>query len=397
MRFLRLLPLAALVFAGACDKDAAVTNVARPPLAFIRYVNAVPDAPNNLDFKFMDDIEYSPSYANAGYRSVGIYQGARAGARPVKVFRNSSDINETQEELVSTTLNLTANTYYTILHMGYYSAANGTPAQALVVIEDTRPAQDAGLHISAVNTTNAAADVYLCTPSTLTLVSGGGQSGNASAFLADSIGVELTDSCGFPVEEEPVTFAVTSGGGGVTSGSGSTTAASNTLETDEDGLVAVRWRLGAAGAQALGISTAQVAAIPVTATINPAPFTAGFNAIRALSGDTPAPAPTMGGASVIAGGSPTLATNIAPATRTGYVTKPTGRFWVRYTAAGDLNTTALAAPIAGVAGTTTADPVGGYAQAGTQFSAFLFPASSGGAAPSITVVVDRQPPRTVPE
>jgi hypothetical protein len=272
MRFLRFLPLVAVMFAGACARDAKVTNVTRPPLAFIRYVHAVPDV-GPLDFKFIDAIEYSPTYANATYRTVGIYQGARAGSRRIRVFRNSSDINITQIALVDTTLNLVAGQYYTILHSGYSIPASGTPAQRLVVLEDNRPAQNTGLHVSAVNA--------IVGPGTA----------NQDVFVGAPAGTPL-----FP--------------------------------------------------------------------------------------------------------------NVAPGTRTTYAARATGTFTLHTAATGTLVSLASATPIAGVAGTAAADPVGGHGQAGTQFSAFLFPRSTAGSgapqtaaftAPSITIVVDRQPPRTVPE
>jgi hypothetical protein len=272
MRYLRLLPLAAVMFAGACARDAAVTNNARPPLAFIRYVNAVPDV-GPLDFKFIDAIEYSPSYANSAFRTVGIYQGARAGSRRIRVFRNSSDINITQIALVDTTLNLTAGQYYTILHSGYSIPASGTPTQRLVVIEDNRPAQNTGIHVSALNA-----------------VVGPGTA-NQDVFVGAPAGTPLFSS-------------------------------------------------------------------------------------------------------------------IPAGTRSTYAARATGTFTLHTAATGTLTSLASATPIAGVAGTATADPVGGHSQAGTQFSAVLFPRSTAGSgapqtaaftSPSITIVVDRQPPRTVPE
>lgn len=167
MRFSRILPLAALVFAGACAEEAGVTETVRPPLAYIRYVQAVPDV-GPIDFKFVDAIEYSPSYPASTFRTVGIYQGARAGTRRIKVFFNSSNINVTQIALVDTTLTLNPNQYYTILHTGYYRSASGTPAQRLVVIEDSRPTVTTGIHLSAVNamigTGITAQDLFIGTP-----------------------------------------------------------------------------------------------------------------------------------------------------------------------------------------------------------------------------------------
>jgi hypothetical protein len=157
MRFLRILPLAALIFAGACDKEASVTVANRPPLAFIRYVQAVPDA-DSLDFKFIDAIEYSPHYAKSEYRDIGIYQGVRAGSREWRVFVNSSDIDETQQIVAQGTTNFVAGTRYTILHTGTLGASTVT------MIEETFPTQDAGIHLSVTNASLPAQDVYVGAP-----------------------------------------------------------------------------------------------------------------------------------------------------------------------------------------------------------------------------------------
>lgn len=275
MRLLRLVPLAALLFVGACDEDGAVKTSSLPPLAYVRYVNAVPDVAT-LDFMFVDGIEFSPSYANSPYRTIGIYQGARAGSRQVKVFRNSTDIATTQIVIGSATLNLVAGNYYTILHSGYTNVANG-PAATITLIDDTRPAQSTTqVHVSALNTSRLAATASL-------------------DFHA--------------------------------------TAATTTT----------------------------------------------------LVGSTP------------------FATAVAGGTRSAYVARANTVFAVQGAATTTTASLAAAAPIAGSAGTLLVDPVAGYSVAGTQFSAFFFPISVPGSGATsfttngITIVADRQPPRTVPD
>jgi hypothetical protein len=259
MRFLRYLPLAALMFVGACDQEASITNVARPPLAFIRYVHAVPDF-GPTDFKFVDAIEYSPSYANTTYRTVGIYQGVRAGSRQWKVFRNSSNIAETQTVLAEGTTNFVAGQYYTILHTGFANAANGTPAQNVVLLDDTRPDQNAGLHISVVNAVGSASqDVYICRPNTLAITAGDAQTAAANANVANAVAVKVTDDCGYDVAGDSVRF-VASGGGSVGSAVALTSATGTASST---------WRLGTTGAQSLTVSAPTIAGQTVTATIAP--------------------------------------------------------------------------------------------------------------------------------
>lgn len=253
MRFLRILPLAALVFAGACAEDASVTTANRPPLAFIRYVHAITDAPA-VDFKFVDDVAYSPSYANSTYRTIGIYQGVRAGSRQWKVFYNSGDITLTQTVISEGTTNFVAGTRYTIVHGGTLASPTVT------LIEETFPAQDAGIHVSAINASAAAQDVFVGAPA----------------------------------------------------------------------------------------------------------------------------------------GAPLFA-NVGTATKSAYAARATGTFTLHTAATGTLVSLASATPYVGIAGTTAADPVGGYSVAGSQMTAFLFAPGTGSANPTVSIVMDRQPPRTIPD
>lgn len=253
MRFLRILPLAALVFAGACAEDASVTVASRPPLAYIRYVHAVTDAPAT-DFKFVDQVEYSPSYANSRYRTIGIYQGVEAGNRQWRVFLNSPDITTTQTIVAEGTTNFVAGSRYTLLHTGTVAS------NQVVLVEETLPTQDANIQVSAINASMAAQDVFVGAPA-----------------------------------------------------------------------------------------------------------------------------------------APALFTGLATGTKSAYASRAPGAFTLHTAATTTLTSLANATPYAGVAGTDAADPVGGHSVAGSQMTAFLFAPGTGAAANSISIVMDRQPPRTVPE
>lgn len=80
---------------------------------------------------------------------------------------------------------------------------------------------------------------------TITVVSGGGQSAPPSTALADSVRVRVTDTFGFPVVGQAVQFTVTQGDGTLSSATGN---------TDADGRTAVLWTLGATGAQQMRTS-----------------------------------------------------------------------------------------------------------------------------------------------
>lgn len=88
-------------------------------------------------------------------------------------------------------------------------------------------------------------DVAAAPPTTITVLSGAGQSAPASATLADSVRVRITDTFGFPVAGQTVQFTVAQGGG---------TVSSPSIVTDADGRAAVTWTLGAIGVQQLRVS-----------------------------------------------------------------------------------------------------------------------------------------------
>jgi hypothetical protein len=79
------------------------------------------------------------------YRGQGLgnYQGYSTGARKIRVFPTSTDINVTSKILVDTTLTVDAGKYYSMIHYGY-ARAGSTPKQGLWVVEDVFPTVTAG-------------------------------------------------------------------------------------------------------------------------------------------------------------------------------------------------------------------------------------------------------------
>jgi hypothetical protein len=108
---------------------------------------------------------------------------------------NSSTASVTSVPLVDTTLTLVAGTYYTILHAGNSRAANGAAtADRLILIDDTRPAQNAGYHVSTMNTSTAAIDVWMAdsaaadtVPTVWTVTNANVAYGNRSTYTARAV------------------------------------------------------------------------------------------------------------------------------------------------------------------------------------------------------------------
>ena len=173
MRIQRLLSAVILACGvSACAKD--VTGVVHPvpPLAFVRYINAVSDT-FNMDFRAVDQVTYSQPFLNTQYRDLGNggYQGYQAGSRHVRIFLNPAPANNTvavdpvvvSTVMVDTTYTFVAGTYYTLLHVGNARAGSAVKEQ-LMIITDALPTQSTatiqGRIINAAPTLGAV-DVYV--------------------------------------------------------------------------------------------------------------------------------------------------------------------------------------------------------------------------------------------
>jgi len=151
MHFARNLLLGALAYgATACasaDLGPSTPNI--PPLAFVRYINAIPDTLNTT-VRWIDDVAFTPqTFVNVPFRGLGQgnFQGLRAGERRLRVFTYQQVTNNFPEAgntvvLVDTTFNFQAGSYYTMIHAGY-ARAGFVPAQRLLIIEDAPAAEPA--------------------------------------------------------------------------------------------------------------------------------------------------------------------------------------------------------------------------------------------------------------
>jgi len=155
----------ALVGLAACAKDKSghSTGATVPPLAYVRYLNAVGDT-LPLDFRAIDQIEFSQPFLAVPFRGIGLgnYQGYQAGSRKIRVFPNSTDLATTSSILVDTTLSLTAGTYYTVVHTGF-ARSGQTPKQGLRVLTDALPTPSGAVALRIINAapTTGTVDLYI--------------------------------------------------------------------------------------------------------------------------------------------------------------------------------------------------------------------------------------------
>ena len=162
MKSYKILSLGLAVIVAACSDDDGVVGPAQEgQKAQIRFINAVPDT-GVVDFRFIDKLENLPTFLGVPFRaSSGMYQPIDPGARPVRIFVNSTDPIAAQRMLIDTTITLTAGSRYTLVYAG--RARGG--ADRLAVIEDDATLPEPGTSIS-VRTIHAAVgtnavDVYV--------------------------------------------------------------------------------------------------------------------------------------------------------------------------------------------------------------------------------------------
>src|SRR5262245_7213747 len=108
MRVFRIgLACVALAALAACRSGSDAFTANNGPLAFTRFVNAVPDT-GAMDWRFVDQIENSPTAFGLAFRGMfpgASYQATSAGSRHIRVFQASTDIAQTQKVMFDTTFN----------------------------------------------------------------------------------------------------------------------------------------------------------------------------------------------------------------------------------------------------------------------------------------------------
>lgn len=168
MRVSRLFVLfGAAVALGACHDD-SVSILNPPPLAGVRYINAVPDT-FDVDIRTVDQIDWSATANRLRFRSGTEHMPMEAGKpRHIRVFTQPGDAPDANHPvpspdivstvLVDTTITFDEGVNYTLLLTG--SARAG--AVHFVVITDGPDANETAVQYRFVNANGGAAiDAYL--------------------------------------------------------------------------------------------------------------------------------------------------------------------------------------------------------------------------------------------
>lgn len=154
MRVSRIgLALVGALMAVGCSEDDGPFFASQPPLAYTRFINAIPDT-GSVDFRFVDLVEYSPFAVQLAFRGFTPYQGTATGARHLKVFTNPGgtfvQIPNVTGVVLDETPTFEAGKYYTLVAVGY-ARTTGTPRVKLQVYEDPIPDPGSQVAFRVVN------------------------------------------------------------------------------------------------------------------------------------------------------------------------------------------------------------------------------------------------------
>ncbi len=163
MRQHRLLMLCvgAIMIAG-CN-DAGTTGViARPPLAGVRFVNALADT-FDIDIRPQDTVgPYAASASALAFRASTEYQPTEAGARHFRMFpqpgASGADAAVVSQVLVDTTVTFEANSNYTVLITG---SARANTEKFVVIRDDAGTVPAGNIGIRTINASTGAVNVYV--------------------------------------------------------------------------------------------------------------------------------------------------------------------------------------------------------------------------------------------
>jgi hypothetical protein len=172
---LSVLGLAAVTISGCDLKEVYPTAI--PPLAGVRFINAVPDTAGayGMDLRFVDILEsnahFRQNFRNGPTTSGGVtastgiqYKHARAGTRELKIFLDDTLQSVATVELVSTTVTLEAGKNYTALLWGYANPTGpgrpvGAPAMTFELYEEDVAAPGTNVALRVINTSETPYDV----------------------------------------------------------------------------------------------------------------------------------------------------------------------------------------------------------------------------------------------
>jgi hypothetical protein len=199
MRFSKVsfFALAAMALTACQTEDGKLAPTEIPPLAFVRYINALPDT-LATSVRFIDQVEFSPqTWVAVPFRGLGggNYQGTQAGNRSFRIFTYQIVANTLAPAAGNTvvlgeaTHRFEAGKYYTVIISGF-ARAGASPQKSVRIIEDPLPTPGANIAVRAMHAGAGIGnvDIYI-TPTTTSAITGtpaiaGLAFGGASAYAS---------------------------------------------------------------------------------------------------------------------------------------------------------------------------------------------------------------------
>lgn len=129
--------LTAIGMIAACSRDTGPTVNTLGPRARVRVINAIPDT-IAMDYRFADSVE-APIELGLVFRTASSYQPFKVGARRLRAFAASNvPAIVFGAPIIDQVVNLQADKWYTIIHVGLANTAGGT-GDSVIVLTDSVP------------------------------------------------------------------------------------------------------------------------------------------------------------------------------------------------------------------------------------------------------------------
>jgi hypothetical protein len=162
---------------AACSKDTAGVLQTPPPLAGLRYFNAVPDT-GMMDFRVVDVVSYAPNTVQATFRTGGNPQGitttfpppylsVQAGTRHIRVFLEDTVLATATTVMFDTTVTFVENTNYTFY---LYGSARTPPLKAMITADSVPTIATGNIAVRVLNLAPALDGTPVAAPSPTTPV-----------------------------------------------------------------------------------------------------------------------------------------------------------------------------------------------------------------------------------
>jgi uncharacterized protein DUF4397 len=149
---------------NACGDD-EVTAPSLPPLAEVRFINAVNDT-GGVDIHPVDFVELWAPANNLQYRAATEYFPTKAGVRHLRVFPTSTDISVTSQIMDDELITLVAGNRYTLLLAG---SARAKTARLWLINDGSTPPPAGQISVRMGNAAGGIVNGYLVNTATTPL------------------------------------------------------------------------------------------------------------------------------------------------------------------------------------------------------------------------------------